>query len=226
MMSAERRDKQRESGGPEKPGSQGEGTGYGGWSPYGPGNYGPYGQQPPWPPGMFGYGMPPGGQGGPQPQYWGPFGPMAPTACAGAFTPWAWWSSMWSWFAPWWSWLMSWWIWPGMGAVPPVFWPPFPPGQDGGFADATMRFADTRAQFWQHCFAAMAQVARQAANASYVGGRWTPPVAPFAETPELEKLVKNLPEAEAARVKHAMQMLQTMEAMWPRPPQRPPGEDW
>jgi hypothetical protein len=225
-MSAEKRDKQqRESGRPERPESPGEGTGYGGWSPYGPGNYGPYGQQPPWPAGMFGYGMPPGGHGGPQPQYGNPFGPMGPMGCA-AFTPAMWWPAIWSMFGPWWAWLMSWWIWPGMGGIPPVFGPMFPPGQEGGFGDAAMRFADTRAQFWQHCFAAMAQVARQAANASYVGGRWSPPVAPFAETPELEKLVKNLPDAEAARVKHAMQMLQTMEAMWPRPPQRQSGEDW
>jgi len=235
MMSADKRDKpNRDSGEHERQGSrdsQGEGAGYGGWPPFGPGYSGapPYGQQPwpPMPPGMFGYGMPPpGGQGGPQQQYWGPFGPMAPMSCAAPFTPWAWWSAMWSWFTPWWSWLMSWWIWPGMGTVPPAFWPPFPPGQDGGFADATMRFADTRAQFWQHCFAAMAQVARQAANASYVGGRWSPPGTPFAETPQLEKLLNDLPEGEAARVKHAMQMLHTMEAMWPRPRQRPPGEDW
>jgi hypothetical protein len=72
----------------------------------------------------------------------------------------------------------------------------------------------------------MAQVARQAANACYVGGAGPMGMAPPVDMAKLKEALKDLPETEAAVVMHAVQILQSMAAMAPKPPPRPPGEDW
>jgi hypothetical protein len=139
-------------------------------------------------------------------------------------------SWMMPWLGPWWSWLSSWFVWPGFGLAQPPFspFPPFVPPPDP--TGQTLRFAETRAAFWRHWFEAQADIFRQAANYAYVPGY---PYAPGAgpacppiqrvDVPLLKEALKPLPEAQAAFVLHAVQVLEAWDGMRQ---QGRSGPDW
>jgi len=143
------------------------------------------------------------------------------------------------WLGPWWSWLSSWFVWPGtswllppFSFVPPFFPPPpFPGGPVGSGPDPTLRFAETRAAFWRQWFEAQAQIFRQGANASYVPGYWPgyvpgyvpPPPTEQVDIAKLKEALKTWPEAQAAVVIHAVQLLQAFDGVRPR---YRSGPDW
>ncbi len=234
---AERQQEQRaEAGASDKSRQQSAGA-QGGYGPQGPqgGGYGPwwggpggFGMPPGWgmPPGMSG--QPGYGFGGPHGMHhhhrpWDPYQPQ--------FPPWpmAWMSWFVPWLGPWWSWVSSWFVWPGLSWMMPPFAPfmpppPFPPGTQDGVPGSTLRFAETRASFWRHWFEAIAEIWRQAANASYVPGAgpaWCPP--PQVDLAQLKEALKGFPEAQAAFVIHAVCAAQAWDGMRQ---QGRTGPDW
>jgi hypothetical protein len=228
--------KPQDSTGPQPGyGPQGGSGPWPGW----PGGYGmpPWGM-PPW--GMPGSGMPPGGMPPWAHHHHHHHRPWDPYQPQNAPWPWAWMSSLMPWLGPWWSWLSSWFVFPGfswmtspfMPFMPfaPFMPPPFPPGPPDG---STLRFAETRASFWRHWFEAIAEIWRQAANASYVPGTgpaggpppWCPPWCPppQVDLAQLKDAIKNLPEPQIAFVIHAVCALQAWDGVRQ---QGRTGPDW
>jgi hypothetical protein len=134
------------------------------------------------------------------------------------------------WLGPWWSWLASWFVWPGFGVAQQPFGPFMPPPDPTG---QTLQFAETRAAFWRHWFEAQAEIFRQAANYAHVPGYPGYPCAPGAgpvhppqqrvDLPLLKDALKPLPEAQAAFVLHAVQVLEAWDGMRQ---QGRSGPDW